>query len=353
VRCVITAALVAAAATFWMPDPAAARIGASPHAERACTMIARPGMGLQRFVRRLQPGETGCLAPGDYNVRRLILSVPGSKRFPIILRSLDRRRPATLHGVVWLAAAADYWIVEELRIDGRNSWNLPSPIVNGSHSIWRRVDVSNRGSGDGQQPYGGGICFNLGQLDSYGYAEDTTIAQSRIHDCGVSTNHNHGIYIVATRGKTIIRDNWIFRNGDRGIQLYPAGEDVSITHNVIDANGSGIIFSGHGSLTSRNAVVSRNIISNSRVRWNVESWYPDGTPVGTGNVVVRNCLWASSSDSYYNSDGGISPAVGFATGGNVIQQPLFAGASKGDFKLERHSGCKGFGPTADPPIWPG
>jgi hypothetical protein len=32
---------------------------------------------------------------------------------------------------------------------------------------------------------------------------------------------------------------------------------------------------------------------------------------------------------------------------------LFAGASKGDFKLERHSGCKGFGPTADPPIWPG
>jgi hypothetical protein len=352
VRCVRAAALVATAVTLWMPNPAAARTGASPQGHRMCTMVARPGTGLQRFVRRLRPGETGCLAPGDYDIRRLVLSVTGSERAPIILKSLDRRRPATLHGVVWLAASAEYWTVEDLRIDGRNAWNLPSPIVNGSHSIWRRDDVSNRGSGDGKQPYAGGICFNLGQINGYGYAKDTTIAQSRIHDCGVATNHNHGIYIVATSGKTIIRDNWIFRNGDRGIQLYPAGEDVSITHNVIDANGSGIIFSGHGSLTSRNAVVSRNIISNSRDRWNVESWYPDGTPIGTGNVVVRNCLWASSPNSYYNSDGGISPPLGFVAGGNVVQHPLFAGARQGNFRLERRSGCKGFGPTADPPIWP-
>ena len=57
-------------------------------------------------------------------------------------------------------------------------------------------------------------------------------------------------------------------NGDRGIQLYPAAQNVLISRNVIDSNGSGLIFSGAGSLTSRNVIVTRNIISNSRKRWN-------------------------------------------------------------------------------------
>jgi parallel beta-helix repeat protein len=353
VRVVIAAALVAVAVTLLIPKSTSARIATRSRAHPACTSVIAPGDGLQRFMRRMHAGESACLAPGDYNIHRLTLSAAGTKRSPITLRSLDRNRPATLHGVVWLAASGSYWIVEDLRIDGRNKWNLPSPIVNGSHSIWRRDDVSNVGSGDGTQPYAGGICFNLGQVKGYGYAADTTIAQSRIHDCGVATNHNHGIYVVATSGRTIIRDNWIFRNGDRGIQLYPAGDNVTITHNVIDGNGSGIIFSGHGSLTSRDAAVTRNIISNSRDRWNVESWYPDGTPIGTGNLVSENCLWADSSNRYYNSDGGIAPALGFVIGGgNVVQRPQFAGARQGNFKLWRQSGCKGFGPVVDPPLWP-
>ncbi len=267
-----------------------------------------------------------------------------------MLSSLDPNRRATLHGVVWLTKTGSYWIVENLRIDGRNRWNLPSPIVNGSHSIWRRDDVSNRGSGDGSKPYEGGICFNLGQTDRYGPATDTIIEQSRIHDCGVSNNHNHGIYIVATAGKTVIRDNWIYRNGDRGIQLYPAAEHVLITRNAIDGNGSGIIFSGHRSLTSRNIIVTRNIISNSRNRWNVESWYPTGTPIGSGNLVEKNCLWPDSPNEYYDADGGIAPRIGFDTGpGNVIQRPLYRAARRGDFRLAGDSGCKGFGPLRTPP----
>ena len=319
----------------------------------ACSRVTHPGGGLQRFVARLRPGDVGCLKPGYYDIRRLILSTRGRANAPVVLRSLDPDHPATLHGVVWVGGSGSYWIVEDLRIDGRNQWNLPSPIVNGSHSVWRRLDVSNPGSGDGTQPYGGGICFNLGQTDHYGPATDTTIEQSRIHDCGLSTNHNHGIYVVATAGTTVIRDNWIYRNGDRGVQLYPAAEHVLVTRNVIDGNGSGIIFSGNGSLTSSNDVVTRNIISNSRNRWNVESWYPTGTPAGSGNVVTRNCLWASSPDRYYHSDGGIAPPFGFRVGaGNVVQRPLYAGAAQGNFKLLARSGCQGFGPTLDPPLWP-
>jgi len=350
VRFAIAAAAAAVSVTA-SALPLAASAGAVQPV--TCSHVAGPGSGLQRFVARLRPGDTGCLKPGDYEIRRLIISSRGTAGAPIVLRSQDPSDPATLHGVVWLSGSGAYWTIEDLRIDGRNQWNLPSPIVNGSHSVWRQLDVSNPGSGDGTQPYGGGICFNLGQTDHYGPARDTTIEQSRIHDCGLSTNHNHGIYAVATTGRTIIRDNWIYRNGDRGVQLYPAAEHVLITRNVIDGNGSGVIFSGDGPLTSRDNVVTRNIISNSRKRWNVESWYPTGTPVGTGNVVEENCLWPSVAASYYHARGGIAPQYGFKVGrGNVVQRPLYAAASQGNFALLAGSGCQGFGPRVDPPIWP-
>lgn len=314
--------------------------------------MTRPGAGLQRFVSHLRPGDTGCLRAGDYDVHRLILGRRATARAPIVLRSLDPNDPATLHGVVWLGGGAAYWTIQDLRIDGRNRWNLPSPIVNGDHSTWQRVDVSNRGSGNGTQPDGGGICFNLGQTDHYGPASNTVIEESRIHDCGISTNHNHGIYIVATKGTTIIRDNWIYRNGDRGVQLYPDANRVLVTHNVIDGNGSGVIFSGDGPLTSRNNTVKGNIISNSHMRWNVESWYPSGTPVGSGNIVEANCLWASSSSAYYNTNGGIAAHIGFEVGpGNVVQRPRYDNAGRGNFRLSGRSGCKGFGPVQLPPTW--
>jgi Right handed beta helix region len=349
-RFATAAALAAVSMTASMLPPAGSA-GTVPSA--TCSRVAHSGAGLQRFVARLRPGDTGCLRPGSYTIHRLILGTKATARAPIVLRSLDPDNPATLHGVVWLSRSGAYWTVEDLRIDGRNQWNLPSPIVNGSHSTWRRLDVSNQGSGDGTQPYGGTICFNLGSTDNYGYATDTTIEQSRIHDCGISTNHNHGIYVAATSGTTIIRDNWIYRNGDRGVQLYPAAEHVLVTRNVIDDNGSGVIFSGAGNLTSRNDVVARNIISNSRKRWNVESWYPTGTPVGTGNIVESNCLWASAAAPYYHARGGIAPQYGFKVGsGNVVQRPLFVAAGRGNFKLLARSGCRGFGPLVDPPMWP-
>jgi hypothetical protein len=306
---------------------------APPSLPRGCSVLVRPGYGLSRALDGAAPGTTVCLAAGSYDAERLVIRRSGRAGGRITLRSADRRHPATIRGTIWLARGANYWTFEDVGIDGRNPWNLPSPIINAAHSIWRRVDVTNHHAGEGTS--GGGICFSLGQVSKYGYAVDTTIEDSRIHDCGISDNHNHGIYVVATAGWTIIRDNWIYRNGDRGIQLYPNAQHVLITHNLIDDNGSGIIFSGRAAMSSSDNVVVRNIISNSRNRWNVESWYPPGTPAGVGNVVADNCLWASNSNRDYDAHGGIEPAVGFTVaGGNVTRRP---------------ASCRGFGPTAAPP----
>ena len=71
------------------------------------------------------------------------------------------------------------------------------------------------------------------------------IEGNRIHDCGElpAANHDHGIYVGNAAGRSI-RDNWIYDNADRGIQLYPDADRTAITGNVIDGNGQGVIFGG-------------------------------------------------------------------------------------------------------------
>ncbi len=342
-------ALLAVAACLLLVAAGAAV--AKPAAGKArCTAVISPGSALQHFVDELRPGSIGCLRSGDYDTTKLIVRTRGTARARITLRSFDPRRRATIHGPVWVSRAGGYWTFENLDFDGRNPRNLPSPIVNGDRTVWIRDDVTNHHAGSGSTS--GGICFVLGDTSHWGIPGDTVILQSRIHDCGVSDNSNHGIYVQATRGTTLIADNWIYRNGDRGIQLYPDAAHVTIVHNVIDDNGSGVIFSGKGRFASHHNVVFGNIISNSRNRWNVESWYPDKTQAPVGNIVASNCLWASNTTVLYDRDGGVAPAEGFSVGPNVVAQPKYFDQGRNDFRLERGSGCVGYGPRASrQPVW--
>ena len=122
------------------------------------------------------------------------------------------------------------------------------------------------------------------------------IRRIRIHDCGLlpANNHEHGIYLSYAESTQIL-DNVIFDNADRGIQLYPDAQHTVVRGNVIDGNGEGIIFSGVGGTASSDNVVENNVITNSRIRHDVESWYPD--VVGTGNVVRNNCVHGGAEGS--------------------------------------------------------
>lgn len=318
-----------------------------PSVAKRCSRQMHPGHGLQRFIDSLRPGDKGCLPPGAYRARKLTFSRSGLPQAPITLRSTDPAHPATIDGVVWVRDEANYVVLEDLVIVG-NSGVLPATIIDGDNTVWNRIDVSNPAS-RGEQ---GGICFSLGQTDTWGYAGNTIIENSRIHDCGSTTNMNHGIYVQATTGRTIIRNNWIFRNGDRGIQLYPAAQNVLISHNVVYDNGSGILFSGDENYTSHDVTVSDNVISDSTTRWNVESWYPNGGAIGRDNVVAHNCVWATADDPFYRTNGGIAPPSGFAAAGNVVQRPQFEAAASGDLRLKTRSGCRGYGTTSPSPPGP-
>ena len=120
------------------------------------------------------------------------------------------------------------------------------------------------------------------------------IENNNIHNCGKlpAQNGDHGIYIDDATG-TIVRGNWIHNNADRGVQIYPNGDNSLIIGNIIDSNGEGVIFGGAGGQTSDNNVVEHNIITNSQLRRNVESYWGSG-PVGVGNVARNNCIKGAS-----------------------------------------------------------
>jgi parallel beta-helix repeat protein len=302
---------------------AAVAIGGSPSAAAGpCDEVASPGPGAaQDLVDSLSPGQTGCLRAGLYegNVR---VSKPN------ITLTRYAAEKATVKGRFYVPEGADDVTVEGLYLDGTNPGGLPSPTVNADGVTFRRNDVTN---------YNRSICFALGHPD-WGRADNTKIEFNRVHDCGrlPATNHDHGIY-VATATNTLIRGNWIYDNADYGVHLYPDAQKTTVIGNVIDGNGEGLTFSGEYGLASNDNLVEGNVITNSRVRNNVESWYPTGNPIGRNNLVRGNCVRGGARD---HGNGGIAGEWGFRVVQTVRARPAFASRSRDDFRLEADNPCR-------------
>jgi parallel beta-helix repeat protein len=289
-----------------------------------CARVIGPGRtnssgedeAVERLLRSLAPGQTGCLRSGSYE-GELKISIRHVK-----LRSYPGQS-ARIDGRLWVMNGAEDVLIADLRLDGQNRAELPSPTVDGTDIRFAGVDVTNRHSG---------ICFDIGS-SRYGRAREVVIEHSRVHDCGrlPANNTEHGIYVASARDTTIV-SNLIYNNADRGIQLYPNAQRTVIEHNVIDGNGEGIIFSGGDGEASSNNLVQHNVITHSRIRADVESWYPAGNPVGVGNVVRENCLYGG-----HNVRG--EKSTGFQATSNLIADPRYGNPGRGDFRIEDSNPC--------------
>ena len=328
------ATALAAAALGQAAAPATAgatcdRYAATTGSDAAAGTSGAPYRTAQKLLDSLSAGQTGCLVAGTYN-ESLRVNHGGAPGSPIRLTSAAGGR-ATVVGRLYVPDSSNDVVVADLNLDGTNASNLPSPTVDGDRVTFTGNDVTDDHTG---------ICFDLGSV-SWGTAVDVVLDGNRIHDCGRlpygSTNHDHGIYVESTR-HAVITNNYIYDNADRGIQLYPDAQGSTIENNVIDGNGEGIIFSGDSGLASSNNVASENIISNSRVRYNVESWWPTGNPVGTGNLATSNCLWNGTQ-------GNVADQVGFSASNNTVANPLYADRTAKNFALASGSPCAGYGPA--------
>ncbi len=288
-----------------------------------------PFATVQHLAAALAPGQTGCLAAGATFASDVSLSHGGQPGAPIVLTSVDPANPATIKGRVATFPGGDWITFTQVKFDGVNPTDLPSPTVGSDHVTFENVDVTNEHTA---------ICFDL--IDStWGVAHYTTIDSSRIHDCGAlpSTNQDHGIYISGYNA--VVTNNYIYGNADRGVQLRGA-QSATIEHNVIDGNGEGVIF---GDLVTSNNNVADNIVTNSKIRWNAESFWGSG-PVGTGNSFHDNCVWATNGNSYYDSAGGVGDPTGFSASANTVANPQYANAGAGNYVIPSSSPCAGKGP---------
>ena len=297
-------------------------VAAPTGSDAAAGTLAAPLRTAQRLIDVLGAGQTGCLRAGTYG-ESLRFNHGGAPGAPLTLTAYPGEK-ATVVGRMYVPAGSNYVSVSGLSLDGRNPSNLPSPTVTSSDVTFSGNDVTNGHTA---------ICFDLGNA-SYGRATRVTIDRNRIHGCGrlPATNHDHGIYNEDSVSVTISW-NLIYDNADRGIQLYPTALGATIVHNVVAANGTGLLFSGDFGLASSNNTVAYNVIAGAALRHNVESWYPAANPLGQNNVVRDNCLWGGAMGSVDTSGGG------FVLQNNTTADPRFANPAAGDFRMPSTSPC--------------
>jgi Right handed beta helix region len=327
----LAAAALFAAVALWP--------GGGAGAEASCDKVASPtGLdtnpgslllpyrSVQKLADALAPGQVGCLRGGTY-IGSLTVRRGGTADAPILIESRPGER-ARLVGRVVVAPGADYVTLWQLDLVGTNPLHAPSPTIEANHVTIADSDITNLHTAK---------CVFVGSSDHF--VDHATIFRNRIHDCGLlpRTYHHHGIS-VWNAGDTKITRNVIDHNADRGVQLYPNAQRTRVSFNTIDANGQDVQIAGNAVLAPSDNVIDRNVITNSAAGDNVGAYWPDGAPVGTGNVVRENCVSGGGRD---NGDGGIQARVrGVLVSGNLVAAPGYVDVAAGNYDLQPSSACE-------------
>jgi hypothetical protein len=272
----------------------------------------------QELANSLASGQTGCFRGGTYRFSETVVS------------KANVTLAVTLRGSIKVPPPGHGSTIRGLKLNGAGGKSDIGPRIYADGVVLRGNKITNHHRG---------ICVQVSRWYSGPRPRRVVIERNRIHDCGElpATNHQHGIYVAHAVG-TVIRDNWIYDNADRGVQLYPDAQHSRVIGNVIDSNGEGIVFSGAGSEVSSHNLVQGNIISNSNIRWNVYSGAPG--PTARGNLVRHNCVWAGESSSAYESRGGVeAPSRNFAANANKVVDPDYSDPDEGDYTLSPQSRC--------------
>jgi Right handed beta helix region len=284
---------------------------------------ARPFRTAGKLVNRLRTRQTGCFRAGTYTFEEIDITNAGVTLAPY------RDEAVTLRGSIKVKPTGSGSTIEGMKLDGAGGTTDQGPKIYADGVVLRNNEITNDHTA---------ICVEIGTFYSSPAPKGVVIERNRIHDCGVlpSTNLQHGIYVGDAR-HAVIRDNWIYNNADRGIQLYPDAQHTKIVGNVIDRNGEGVVLGGRGGVTSNHNLVQANVITNSRDGPNV---YSGPGPTATGNVVRNNCVWAGAGSPSEDSNGGIeTPSRNFTASANTVVDPSYANPVGGDYRLSAESEC--------------
>jgi parallel beta-helix repeat protein len=284
-----------------------------------------PFATVERLVRALKPGETGCLQSGRYR-GDVHLRTRGRRGAVLTLRAAPGAS-ATICGFVEFKRGGDYWRLTQLHVDGSCSSQNTIQIY-ADHSTLDHLEITNQHRAQS--------CVLIGTPRD-GRPRETAVHHSRIHDCGHAGSHwQHGIYASSPRNARIT-DNYVYANAGFGIHLYSDAQSTLVERNVVDGSSteSGLVFGGAAASASSHNLVKRNIFSGNGKYGASSSW--DG-PVGEANVLSANCFWQNGYGAF--------PATrrGFVARRNVEADPRFIAASAGNYRLLPRSRCRAMQP---------
>jgi len=327
------AVLVAAAvsgAAGGSPSSARCNLWAAPYGvdTNPGTQVA-PFLTLAKLAGTLTPGQKGCLPAGTSFATREAITAVGTRAGRITITTAPGGARAILSDGIETTQATRFLTLTNLAIgalDNSANRNVSGTVIlRGYSTALTRSDV-----GPGTLKEVGRSCVVLD------HAGSALIDGNTLHECnGVSPGLYGAGVLAATSVRARILDNVIYGNvGGDAIAFSPNAQVSRARFNLIVDNLGGIYFGGDTKVASRDTLVEQNVITRNS-RFDVHSAYGSNAPVGTGNIVRKNCIW---------SPGAVTAAgPGFRMGASRKLDPRVV-KGQGTYRLAASSPCRAYRP---------
>ena len=286
---------------------------------------AAPFLTLTKLAGTLTPGQTGCLPAGSSFATREVITAVGTRAGRITITTAPGGARAILSDGIETTQVTRFLTLTNLAIgalDNSAKWNVSGTVIlRGYSTALTRSDV-----GPGALKEVGRSCVVLD------HAGSALIDGNVLHECnGVSPGqYGAGVLASVSTGARIL-NNIIYGNvGGDAIAFSPNAQDSRARLNLIVDNLGGIYFGGDTKVASRDTIVEQNVITRNS-RFDVHSAYVASGPVGSGNIVRKNCIW---------SPGAVTAAgAGFRMGVNQKVNPHVV-KGQGTYSLAASSTCR-------------